>query len=826
MKKQLLSIILALLPMLAMADANGSCGTNVTYTFVSSTGTLTIQGSGAMTNYASSFSHPWYAYRTDISSVIIEEGVTSIGDYAFYNCSGLTSITIPNSVTSIGYCAFSDCSGLTSVTIPNSVTGIGSGAFQHCSGLTSVTIPNNVTSIGSSMFSSCSGLTSINIPNSVTSIGGSAFQYCSGLTSITIPNSVTSIGGFAFEGCSGLTSITIPNSVTSIGSVAFRNCSGLTSIIVELENSKYDSRNNCNAIIETTSNTMIAGCKTTIIPNGVTSIGEYAFCGCSGLTSITIPNSVTSIGHGAFQNSGLTSITISNNVASIDYGAFSRCTSLASLTIPSSVTSVGDFAFDGLNLTSMTINKSDCSLMYRWFGDATSIENIIIGANVSSVCGEINSVLGLESILVDANNCNAVIETATNTLVAGCKNSVIPDNVVAIGKSAFWKCSGLTTITIPNSVTSIGSDAFYNCSGLTSVTIGNSVTSIGNYAFSGSPWWANYSADPANQYGNIIYINDIAYKAVNTSITSCEFKEGTIGIGGYAFENCSGLTSVTIPNSVTSIGSRAFYGCSGLTSVISKIETPFAFGSSAFYYVSGTCVLTVPKGTRDAYLARGWTTSVFKGGVVENDNVAIAMETGSGAPRTMIGYSSQYNLDFTGINDVKAYLAIGFTDTKNVLMARVYVVPANTGIVLKSDVAGVEVEVPTTTSDVYYANLLKPAVNNVTIYPTEDIDAVNYTNLMVGKLDNEQMGFVTLPSSKAYSNKCYLQIPTAFYESATSARDGGMEMVFVDDETTDIRSLMYNGRATNDTYYDLQGRKVIPSKKGIYIKNGKKVIVK
>ncbi len=834
MKKQLLSIILALLPMLAMADANGSCGTNVTYTFVSSTGTLTIQGSGAMTNYYLSSDTPWYSYKNDIKTVIIEEGVTNIGRSAFSGCSGLTSVTIPNGVTSIGQSAFYGCSSLTSVTIPNSVTSIGESAFSDCSGLTSVIIPNSVTSIGGYAFKGCSGLTSVTIPNSVTSIGQYAFSGCSGLTSVTIGNSVTSIGSDAFNGCSGLTSVTIPNSVTSIGIRAFSGCSSLTSITMAQGNTKYDSRENCNAIIESASNTLIAGCKTTIIPNSVTSIGDYAFYNCSGLTSITIPNSVTSIGYCAFLCSGLTSITISNNVASIGYGAFDRCTALASLTIPSSVTSVGDFAFAGLNLTSMTINKSDCSLMYRWFGDATSIENIIIGANVSSVCGEINSVLGLESILVDANNtkydsrndCNAVIETATNTLVAGCKNSVIPDNVVAIGKSAFWKCSGLTTITIPNSVTSIGSDAFYNCSGLTSVTIGNSVTSIGNYAFSGSPWWANYSADPANQYGNIIYINDIAYKAVNTSITSCEFKEGTIGIGGYAFENCSGLTSVTIPNSVTSIGSRAFYGCSGLTSVISKIETPFAFGSSAFYYVSGTCVLTVPKGTRDAYLARGWTTSVFKGGVVENDNVAIAMETGSGAPRTMIGYSSQYNLDFTGINDVKAYLAIGFTDTKNVLMARVYVVPANTGIVLKSDVAGVEVEVPITTSDVYYANLLKPAVDNVTIYPTEDIDAVNYTNLMVGKLDNEQMGFVTLPSSKAYSNKCYLQVPTAFYNGAASAREGGLEIEFVDTETTDIRSLMHNGSATNDAYYDLQGRKVTPDKKGIYIKNGKKVIVK
>ena len=193
--------------------------------------------------------------------------VTSIGEYAFCQCSGLTSVTIPNSVTRIGEGAFSICSVLTSVTIPNSVTSIGNYAFDGCKGLTSVTIPNSVTSIGESAFRECSGLTSITIPNSVTSIGESTFGYCSGLTSITIPNSVTSIGNGTFQYCSGLTSITIPNSVKSIGNYAFRGCSGLTSIT---------------------------------IPNSVTSIGDGAFQYCSGLTSVTIGSGVTKIGDHAF----------------------------------------------------------------------------------------------------------------------------------------------------------------------------------------------------------------------------------------------------------------------------------------------------------------------------------------------------------------------------------------------------------------------------------------------------------------------------------------------------------------------------------------------
>ena len=259
--------------------------------------------------------------------------VTSIGEWAFYDCSGLTSVTIPNSVTSIGEWAFYDCSGLTSVTIPNSVTSIGYSAFSRCSSLTSVTIPNSVTSIVGGAFYDCSGLTSVTIPNSVTSIGEGAFAYCSGLTSVTIPNSVTSIGGYAFFRCSGLTSVTIPNSVTSIGWDAFGGCSGLTSINVATGNTHYSSID--GVLYNYTQNTLIQcpGAKTSVtIPNSVTSIKDYAFDGCSGLTSVTIPNSVTSIGGYAFVScSGLISVTIGNNVTSIGEGAFAYCSGLTSV---------------------------------------------------------------------------------------------------------------------------------------------------------------------------------------------------------------------------------------------------------------------------------------------------------------------------------------------------------------------------------------------------------------------------------------------------------------------------------------------------------------
>ena len=214
----------------------------------------------------------------------------------------------------------------------------------------------SVTSIGDDAFSSSMKLTSVTIPNSVTSIGNSDFSGCSGLISITIPNSVTSIGNSAFSGCSGLISITIPNSVTSIGSSAFSGCTGLISITVKQGNSKYDSRDKCNAIIETASNTLIAGCMNTIIPEGVTSIGSSAFEGCSGLTSVTIPEGVTSIGDEAFSwCSGLTSVTIPEGVTSIGSGAFLGCTGLTTITIPSSVTNIGSSVFKNSNLRNVLV---------------------------------------------------------------------------------------------------------------------------------------------------------------------------------------------------------------------------------------------------------------------------------------------------------------------------------------------------------------------------------------------------------------------------------------------------------------------------------------
>ncbi len=285
--------------------------------------------------------------------------VTSIGWGAFSGCVGLTSVDIPASVTKIGPEAFSGCVGLTSVDIPASVSEIGGSAFEGCSGLTSVDIPSSVTEIGGYVFKGCVGLTSVTIPASVTAIGWGAFSDCAGLTSVDIPASVTEISEDAFRGCDGLTSVTIPASVTKIGDGAFARCSGLTKITVDKRNPFYDSRDNCNAIIESATNALIAGCKSTHISVSVTGISEDAFAGCVGLTSVTIPSSVTGIGDGAFAGcSGLTSVTIPASVTGIGWGAFSDCESMKAVRCliadPDEV-EIGDDVFDGVDASSCVL---------------------------------------------------------------------------------------------------------------------------------------------------------------------------------------------------------------------------------------------------------------------------------------------------------------------------------------------------------------------------------------------------------------------------------------------------------------------------------------
>ena len=469
-----------------------------------------------------------------IPSIWNGQTITEVSTRAFFGCATLTSIFIPSSVTSIGNSAFYGCTSLASIevdpsnpkydsrdgcnaivetssnaivlgcpstVIPQTVTSIGNYAFEGCTSLTSISIPSSVRSIGNNAFYGCASLASVEIPSSVTSIGECAFEGCTSLASISIPSSVTSIGEYAFFGCATLTSIFIPSSVTSIESYAFYGCTSLASIEVDPSNPKYDSRDGCNAIVETSSNAIVLGCTSTVIPYTVTSIGAYAFYGCTSLASIFIPSSVTSIGNLAFAGcTSLASIRRATSVTSIGYGAFEGCTSLTSVEIPSSVRSIGAYAFYG----------------------CTSLASISIPSSVTSI-GDLAfaGCASLASVEVDPSNpkydsrdgCNAIVKTSSNAIVLGCSSTVIPSSVTSIGNSAFYGCTSLTSISIPSSVTSIGNHAFYGCTSLASVEIPSSVTSIGEYAFFG----------------------------------------------------CATLASIFIPSSVTSIGEYAFRECGSLT---------------------------------------------------------------------------------------------------------------------------------------------------------------------------------------------------------------------------------------------------------------------
>ena len=645
MNIRLLKLALATLALLVVSVSSfaGTAVVNgITWSYFISNGEACIDSG----SYTSAISESTFG-DISIPSTLGGCRVTSIGNRAFYGCSGLTSVSIPDSVTYIGDYAFCGCSGLSLVTIPNCVTNIGDCVFRNCSGLTSVTIPDSVTSIGSGAFNGCSGLTSVSIPDSVTSIGNYAFSGCSGLTSVTIPASVTCIGDSAFSGCNsalydtnsvlgvmlvegwvvqrlpslsgdliltgakgvaddvfagygGIKSVTIPSSLKCIGEYAFSVCNGIKSVTILGDATRIGNNAfaNCRGLSEVT-----IGSGSTNDYLAATSIGVQAFYNCSGMQSLTIGRGVAKIEEDAFANCGaLTSVNISD-LASWCHIAFSNLTAnplycashlflngveVIDLEIPSDILNIGNYAFcNCTSILSVEIPVCVRTIGSRTFWNCTGLTSLPIPNSVTNIGeGAFCGCTGITTMTIP----DGVISIEDN-LFYGCKNLTevtLGSRVTSIGSGSFCRC-GVKSLVIPDSVTSIGAFAFQN-SGLRSLTLFDSVTKIGEYAFDSC----------YNLAGASINIRDLSAWCTNTVFTplghlAYQYETTRLFLGG------DEITELVIPEGVERIGDYAFSSCSGLTSATIP-NSVTNIGEYAFSGCNGLTSLTIP----ESVLSFGW----------------------------------------------------------------------------------------------------------------------------------------------------------------------------------------------------------------------------
>ncbi len=794
------------------------------------------------------YAHNLYLNGNLVTDLVIPDDITEIKKYAFYGCSGLKSVTIGNGVTTIGQYAFEYCSNLTSVTIPNSVTTI-SDAFRGCTGLTSVTIPNSVTTI-SGAFDGCTGLTSVTIPNSVTTMSD-AFRGCTGLTSITIGDGVTTIGSSAFSGCTGLETVVIGEGVKTINFYAFVDCENLTDVYClatsvpttnsnAFENSyieyatlhvpeeSIDSYKNTapwsgfgtikaitNEVKLTYEFNIIEKTATVIASNGdkysgdivipetvehngvvynVTAIGEFAFNACTDLTSINLGNGVTTIGEAAFWNcDGLTNVVIGDGVTEIGNNAFQSCDVLTSITIPNSVT--------------------------------------VIGAEVFLGCTE------LTSIVVESGNtkydsrdgCNAIIETVTNTLIAGCNNTVIPEGVTRIGSFVFAYCTGLTNVTIPNSVTTIGEYAFLNCDGLTSVTIGNSVTTIGEYAF--------YGCTEISDIYSYITTEDL-FSISNNTFDVAAYENATLHVPFGTAATYSMFSAwnkfVNIVEDDTMPMSLALV-YNGVLEYASSILDDTAFGSHGLITSEAQLSTNAQEPTEGPIanlLDNDFMTYFHSTWSATNTSMAyhyLQIDLGEPLDAVALKYSKRTGTGFMVDGSPVKVRVFATNDTNgewnevgihrlNYTHAADTVAVGYKAIVLDNSYRHIRLQVEQTVSNKRDKNNLYFNLSEIGAWEArfeeehvayKDVPS-NLMNELKAALSDAKSELMAGNDNEATAGRLY-----DAFEAVKNYVPTGIEDVF--DENDTLRS---------NLYYDLQGRVVEQPTRGIYIHNGKKVFIK
>ncbi len=499
MKKRIISLILiiimavGLFPSTAFASnvISGSCGEAAAWSLDRSSGVFTVSGSGEMDSYGS-IQVPWRNLRDEIRSVVIAEGITSVGRFALGYCENLQNVSLPQSLTSIGEAAFISCTALSTINIPAGVTTIDDMAFLNCQELReskgfiivrdtlfgyhgsskAVTIPEGVQRIGSEAFSYNDTVESVHIPDGVTKLGGCIFEYCSALKSVRMPQQVTEMGGELFKGCIALTSAKIPAGATEISSFFFYNCVALKSVklpnsVAGIGTSAFDG---CSALSSVN------------IPTALTHLGTCAFERCAKLTSVSIPQGVKEIPTGAFKNSGLETIRLPKGLEYIGPEAFSY-TALDTIEIPEGVTEIGAWAFSYTAMKSIKFPKTLTKINEYAFVNSGYLKKIYI-TDLAAWCKvEFSGVLSHPF----SGGFNSTVDGAgkiylNNKLITDLK---IPDGVESIGRLAFNRCDAITSVTIPDGVTSIGGGAFLYCGNIKTLTIADSVAEIGDSAFSG-----------------------------------------------------------------------------------------------------------------------------------------------------------------------------------------------------------------------------------------------------------------------------------------------------------------------------------------------------